>query len=208
MGFSKKMLLSSIRRWWYGGTQTLSLLVAKALLAQRWAFGARCGERTMLGDGEECWVDRTCCGNPVPQVFFPPLHFVTQGGYQGAEPEVSLTAFVLIALQEARAVCKDHVNVSQPHMGRGRGWVDNWYVSQRKTVLQDEVPNPYSSHLRSQIYRPFCPELGREHHQSRRIPCPEVPVAEPTLHGGPVLLRLGPDRKTQKRESSHEVFQR
>ncbi|NXU67058.1 VCO32 factor, partial [Horornis vulcanius] len=32
------------------------------------------------------------------------------GGYQGAEPEVSLTAFVLIALEEARDVCKDHVN--------------------------------------------------------------------------------------------------
>lgn len=37
-----------------------------------------------------------------------------QGGYQGAEPEVSLTAFVLIALQESREVCKDHVNVSGP----------------------------------------------------------------------------------------------
>ncbi|NXN85860.1 VCO32 factor, partial [Bombycilla garrulus] len=32
------------------------------------------------------------------------------GGYQGAEPEVSLTAFVLVALLEARDTCKDHVN--------------------------------------------------------------------------------------------------
>ncbi|NWW23420.1 VCO3 factor, partial [Falcunculus frontatus] len=32
------------------------------------------------------------------------------GGYAGAEPEVSLTAFVLVALQEARDTCKDHVN--------------------------------------------------------------------------------------------------
>ncbi|KAF4796006.1 hypothetical protein TURU_088106 [Turdus rufiventris] len=32
------------------------------------------------------------------------------GGYHGAEPEVSLTAFVLIALKEARDTCKDHVN--------------------------------------------------------------------------------------------------
>ncbi|NXN90050.1 VCO32 factor, partial [Bombycilla garrulus] len=32
------------------------------------------------------------------------------GGYQGAEPEVSLTAFVLVALLEARDTCKNHVN--------------------------------------------------------------------------------------------------
>lgn len=40
----------------------------------------------------------------------PVIHKEMVGGYQGAEPEVSLTAFVLIALQEAREVCKDHVN--------------------------------------------------------------------------------------------------
>ncbi|NXW51968.1 CO3 protein, partial [Nyctiprogne leucopyga] len=40
----------------------------------------------------------------------PVIHKEMVGGYQGAEPEVSLTAFTLIALQEAREVCKDHVN--------------------------------------------------------------------------------------------------
>ncbi|XP_009465926.1 PREDICTED: complement C3 [Nipponia nippon] len=40
----------------------------------------------------------------------PVIHKEMVGGYQGAEPEVSLTAFVLVALQEAREVCKDHVN--------------------------------------------------------------------------------------------------
>ncbi|XP_044851192.1 voltage-dependent P/Q-type calcium channel subunit alpha-1A-like [Mauremys mutica] len=35
-----------------------------------------------------------------------------QGGYKGAEPDVSLTAFVLIALEEAKDICKDQVNVS------------------------------------------------------------------------------------------------
>ncbi|XP_009946243.1 PREDICTED: complement C3, partial [Leptosomus discolor] len=40
----------------------------------------------------------------------PVIHKEMVGGYQGAEPEVSLTAFVLIALQEAREVCKDLVN--------------------------------------------------------------------------------------------------
>ncbi|XP_010188819.1 PREDICTED: complement C3 [Mesitornis unicolor] len=40
----------------------------------------------------------------------PVIHKEMVGGYQGAEPEVSLTAFVLVALQEAREVCKNHVN--------------------------------------------------------------------------------------------------
>lgn len=56
-------------------------------------------------------MGRSCCDHHHPKIS---LHFVTQGGYQGAEPEVSLTAFVLIALQEAREICKDHVNVSGP----------------------------------------------------------------------------------------------
>ncbi|XP_062454335.1 complement C3 [Rhea pennata] len=40
----------------------------------------------------------------------PIIHKEMVGGYQGAEPEVSLTAFVLVALQEARDICKDRVN--------------------------------------------------------------------------------------------------
>ncbi|NXK70195.1 VCO3 factor, partial [Sylvietta virens] len=40
----------------------------------------------------------------------PVLEKEMMGGYQGVEPEVSLTAFVLIALEEARDTCKDHVN--------------------------------------------------------------------------------------------------
>ncbi|NXI37598.1 CO3 protein, partial [Galbula dea] len=40
----------------------------------------------------------------------PVIHKEMLGGYEGAEPEVSLTAFVLIALQETREVCKDFVN--------------------------------------------------------------------------------------------------
>ena len=63
-----------------------------------------------MGDRDECWVDRACCENHDFEAFS--LHFVTQGGYQGAEPEVSLTAFVLVALLEAREICKNHVNVS------------------------------------------------------------------------------------------------
>ncbi|XP_039236476.1 complement C3 [Pipra filicauda] len=40
----------------------------------------------------------------------PVIHQEMIGGYKGAEPEVSLTAFVLVALEEAREVCKEHVN--------------------------------------------------------------------------------------------------
>ncbi|XP_074786135.1 complement C3 [Athene noctua] len=40
----------------------------------------------------------------------PVIHKPMLGGYQGAEPEVSLTAFVLVALLEAREVCKNHIN--------------------------------------------------------------------------------------------------
>ncbi|XP_032939716.1 complement C3 isoform X2 [Catharus ustulatus] len=40
----------------------------------------------------------------------PVIHKEMLGGYHGAEPEVSLTAFVLVALVEARDICKDHIN--------------------------------------------------------------------------------------------------
>ncbi|NXI59921.1 CO3 protein, partial [Chloroceryle aenea] len=40
----------------------------------------------------------------------PVIHKEMVGGYEGAEPEVSLTAFVLIALQESQEICKDYVN--------------------------------------------------------------------------------------------------
>ncbi|KAL8164556.1 UNVERIFIED_CONTAM: hypothetical protein K2H54_053398, partial [Gekko kuhli] len=33
-----------------------------------------------------------------------------QGGYQGAEPEASLTAFVLVALLESRGICRQQIN--------------------------------------------------------------------------------------------------
>ncbi|XP_077185967.1 complement C3 [Paroedura picta] len=37
------------------------------------------------------------------------IHGEMLGGYAGAEPEASLTAFVLVALLESRAICSDHV---------------------------------------------------------------------------------------------------
>uniref|UniRef100_A0A8D2LA04 Complement C3 n=1 Tax=Varanus komodoensis TaxID=61221 RepID=A0A8D2LA04_VARKO len=43
----------------------------------------------------------------------PVIHGEMVGGYKGAEPEVSLTAFVLVALLESKEICKDQVNVSR-----------------------------------------------------------------------------------------------
>ncbi|KAM3846036.1 venom factor-like [Vipera latastei] len=40
----------------------------------------------------------------------PVLSGTMQGGLQGAEPEESLTAFVLVALLESRTICKEYIN--------------------------------------------------------------------------------------------------
>ncbi|KAM9251638.1 LOW QUALITY PROTEIN: complement C3-like [Cariama cristata] len=50
------------------------------------------------------------------------------GGYEGAEPEVSLTAFVLVALQEAE-VCKDHVNSLDKSIERAADYLSRRYQS-------------------------------------------------------------------------------
>lgn len=71
-----------------------------------------CGERTVVGAWGGRWVARACWEKRRPEAFS--RRFVTQGGYKGAEPEVSLTAFVLVALLESREICKDYVNVSGP----------------------------------------------------------------------------------------------
>lgn len=63
-----------------------------------------------------------------------------QGGYHGAEPSVSLTAFVLSALQESQKICKNYVKVSNPVLIAVRGWGGG-----------GEVPNPYNSHPRTHI---------------------------------------------------------
>ncbi|XP_033029307.1 venom factor-like [Lacerta agilis] len=41
----------------------------------------------------------------------PVVHGEMVGGYKGAEPDASLTAFVLIALLESKDICKDQVNI-------------------------------------------------------------------------------------------------
>ncbi|NXS26796.1 CO3 protein, partial [Pomatostomus ruficeps] len=54
------------------------------------------------------------------------------GGYHGAEPEVSLTAFVLIALEEARDICKDHVNSLDGSINKAADFLARRYEQLRR----------------------------------------------------------------------------
>ncbi|NWI97673.1 VCO3 factor, partial [Pitta sordida] len=62
------------------------------------------------------------------------------GGYRGAEPEVSLTAFVLIALEEARDICKDHINNLDASIGRAADFLARRY---------EQLHRPYTVALSS-----------------------------------------------------------
>ncbi|NXY61749.1 CO3 protein, partial [Callaeas wilsoni] len=62
------------------------------------------------------------------------------GGYRGAEPEVSLTAFVLIALQEARDTCKDHVNSLDESINKAANFLARRY---------EQLARPYTMALAS-----------------------------------------------------------
>ncbi|XP_059349224.1 complement C3 isoform X1 [Ammospiza nelsoni] len=57
----------------------------------------------------------------------PVIHKGMMGGYQGAEPEVSLTAFILIALEEARGICKDHINSLDDSINKATGFLARRY---------------------------------------------------------------------------------
>ncbi|NXK56955.1 CO3 protein, partial [Chauna torquata] len=70
----------------------------------------------------------------------PVIHKEMVGGYEGAEPEVSLTAFVLVALQEARQICKDHVKSLD-----GRIAIASEYLARRYQSLS----RPYTVALTS-----------------------------------------------------------
>ncbi|XP_044850424.1 venom factor-like [Mauremys mutica] len=51
------------------------------------------------------------------------------GGYKGAEPDVSLTAFVLIALEEAKDICKDQVNSLEGSISKAADYLAQRYQS-------------------------------------------------------------------------------
>ncbi|XP_029769454.1 complement C3-like, partial [Terrapene carolina triunguis] len=52
-----------------------------------------------------------------------------EGGYKGAEPDVSLTAFVLIALEEAKDICKDQVNSLEGSISKAADYLVQRYQS-------------------------------------------------------------------------------
>ncbi|XP_067416524.1 A.superbus venom factor 1-like [Emydura macquarii macquarii] len=59
----------------------------------------------------------------------PVIHREMIGGYNGAEPEVSLTAFVLIALEEAKDICKDQVNSLEGSINKAAEFLIQRYQS-------------------------------------------------------------------------------
>ncbi|NXL96130.1 CO3 protein, partial [Alectura lathami] len=59
----------------------------------------------------------------------PVIHKEMVGGYQGAEPEVSLTAFVLVAMQEAREICKNQVKSLDGSIARASNYLAQRYQS-------------------------------------------------------------------------------
>uniref|UniRef100_A0A8B9TH75 Complement C3 n=1 Tax=Anas platyrhynchos TaxID=8839 RepID=A0A8B9TH75_ANAPL len=59
----------------------------------------------------------------------PVIHKEMLGGKLVPEPEVSLTAFVLIALQEARQICKDHVKSLDGSIAKASDYLSRRYLS-------------------------------------------------------------------------------
>ncbi|NXO46594.1 CO3 protein, partial [Locustella ochotensis] len=68
------------------------------------------------------------------------IHPEMLGGYQGAEPQVSLTAFVLIALKEAQDICKDYINNLDGSINRAADFLVQRY---------EQLARPYTVALSS-----------------------------------------------------------
>uniref|UniRef100_A0A8C8SJ63 Uncharacterized protein n=1 Tax=Pelusios castaneus TaxID=367368 RepID=A0A8C8SJ63_9SAUR len=59
----------------------------------------------------------------------PVIHSEMVGGYQGAEPDVSLTAFVLIAILESKVICEDHPRSFEGHIRKAGEYLTRRYSS-------------------------------------------------------------------------------
>nr|XP_060619580.1 A.superbus venom factor 1-like [Anolis sagrei ordinatus] len=68
----------------------------------------------------------------------PVIHGEMLGGYMGAEPEVSLTAFVLVALLESKSLCQHQVNVLNSSIDKAAD-----YLLKKYNTLQ----RPYTTAL-------------------------------------------------------------
>nr|ABA28746.1 complement protein C3-2 [Austrelaps superbus] len=60
------------------------------------------------------------------------------GGTQGAEPEVSLTAFILVALLESRSVCNEHINILDNSINKATDYLLKKY---------EKLQRPYTTAL-------------------------------------------------------------
>ncbi|OPJ84833.1 hypothetical protein AV530_007055 [Patagioenas fasciata monilis] len=82
----------------------------------------------------------------------PVIHKEMVGGYHGAEPEVSLTAFVLIALQESREICKDRVNSLERSITKAAEYLTKRYQSLARpyTVALTSYALALTGHLKSE----------------------------------------------------------
>ncbi|XP_060108646.1 A.superbus venom factor 1-like [Heteronotia binoei] len=59
----------------------------------------------------------------------PVLSRSMQGGYHGAEPQVSLTAFVLVALLETGGLCREQINIFDNSISKAAGYLARRYES-------------------------------------------------------------------------------
>uniref|UniRef100_A0A8C3I3A3 Complement C3 n=1 Tax=Chrysemys picta bellii TaxID=8478 RepID=A0A8C3I3A3_CHRPI len=82
----------------------------------------------------------------------PVIHGEMVGGYKGAEPDVSLTAFVLIALEEAKDICKDQVNSLEGSISKAADYLAERYQS---------LTRPYTVALASYALAMKCYETTR-----------------------------------------------
>nr|XP_033779887.1 complement C3 [Geotrypetes seraphini] len=62
----------------------------------------------------------------------PVVHAEMVGGYRGAEPEASLTAFVLIALAESRGICQDQINIMAGSMTKAADFLEKKFPTLNK----------------------------------------------------------------------------
>ncbi|XP_026579363.1 A.superbus venom factor 1, partial [Pseudonaja textilis] len=71
-------------------------------------------------------------------VFLPREKDQKRGGTKGAEPEVSLTAFILVALLESRSVCNEHINILDSSINKATDYLLKKY---------EKLQRPYTTAL-------------------------------------------------------------
>ncbi|XP_070597683.1 A.superbus venom factor 1 [Erythrolamprus reginae] len=68
----------------------------------------------------------------------PVIHGEMLGGVKGAEPEVSLTAFVLVSLLESRSICNEHINILDSSINKAADYLLKKY---------EKLQRPYTTAL-------------------------------------------------------------